>query len=115
MPPTIEFEFGDIVLVPFPFTDQRSSKRRPAAVVSTSRYNQGSPGVILMAVTSQPGTGGLGAPISGWQEAGLVAPSTLKPVIATVERTLVIRKLGRLPEADRTSLSGLLSNILGSS
>jgi len=87
-PPTMEFEFGDIALVPFPFTDQRTSKR--------------------------PGTGGLGVPISGWQEAGLVAPSTLKPVVATIEKTLVIKKPGRLPEADRTSLSGLLSDILGS-
>ena len=28
------FSFGDVVLVPFPFTDQSGSKRRPAVVVS---------------------------------------------------------------------------------
>jgi mRNA interferase MazF len=27
-------EFGDLVLVPFPFTDQSTTKRRPAVVVS---------------------------------------------------------------------------------
>jgi mRNA interferase MazF len=32
-------EFGAIVLVPFPFTDQRASKRRPAAIVSNRVYN----------------------------------------------------------------------------
>jgi mRNA interferase MazF len=28
-------EFGTVVLVPFPFTDQTASKRRPAAIVSS--------------------------------------------------------------------------------
>jgi mRNA interferase MazF len=27
------FDFGDVVLVPFPFTDQSGTKKRPAVVV----------------------------------------------------------------------------------
>ena len=53
MPPTTGYSFGDIVLVPFPFTDQSATKRRPAVVVSTERYNQERPDLIIMAVTSQ--------------------------------------------------------------
>jgi hypothetical protein len=33
------FEFGDVVLVPFPFTSQRTSKKRPAVVVSNRAYS----------------------------------------------------------------------------
>jgi mRNA interferase MazF len=28
-------EFGDVVLVPFPFTSQAASKKRPAVIVSS--------------------------------------------------------------------------------
>jgi hypothetical protein len=30
---TMSYDFGDVVLVPFPFTSQRASKKRPAVVV----------------------------------------------------------------------------------
>ncbi|MHB8464849.1 MAG: hypothetical protein ACYDH6_06735 [Acidimicrobiales bacterium] len=32
---------GDIVLVPFPYSDLRGMKRRPACVVSASAYQRG--------------------------------------------------------------------------
>lgn len=47
------FEYGDVVLVPFPFTDQSTSKKRPAVVVSSAAYNAERPDVIIIAVTSQ--------------------------------------------------------------
>jgi mRNA interferase MazF len=34
MPSTTAYKFGDVVLVPFPFTDQTATKKRPAVVVS---------------------------------------------------------------------------------
>lgn len=46
------FEFGDVILVPFPFTDQSTSKKRPAVVISSAAYNAERPDLIIMAVTS---------------------------------------------------------------
>jgi len=48
MPTTIGCEFGDVVLVPFPFTDQTTTKKRPAVVVSSDAYHRDRPDVILI-------------------------------------------------------------------
>jgi len=52
------YEFGDIVLVPFPFTDQSTTKRRPAVVISSLAYHRDRPDLIIMAVTTQRPTSG---------------------------------------------------------
>jgi mRNA interferase MazF len=89
-------EFGDVVLVPFPFTNQTTSKQRPAVIVSGLAYNQAKPDVVVMAVTSQlrpnPSLGEVW--IDHWQVAGLLKPSAAKPVLATIKQGLIIRKLG---------------------
>jgi mRNA interferase MazF len=33
------YEFGDVVLLPFPFTNQAASKKRPAVIVSNAGYD----------------------------------------------------------------------------
>ena len=38
MPPTTGYRFGEVVLVPFPFTDQSGIKKRPAVIVSSAAY-----------------------------------------------------------------------------
>lgn len=111
----MSFEFGDVVLVPFPFTDQTTSKKRPAVIVSSSDYQQHRPDLVLMAVTSQlrpsPFYGEL--VIHEWKKAGLVKPSVIKPVIATVHRRLVLAKRGKLQGPDLGALRTLLREILG--
>ncbi len=47
------YEFGDVVLVRFPFTNQTAFRQRPAVVVSNRVYNNAKLDVIIMAITSQ--------------------------------------------------------------
>ena len=108
-------EFGDLVLVPFPFTNQSTTKRRPAVVVSSTAYHRERADLIILAVTSQarPAAGVGEAAIAKWEEAGLLRPSVLKPVLATIERSLVLRRLGRLEVEDRAARRKVLDEILG--
>jgi mRNA interferase MazF len=47
-------EQGDIVLVPVPFTDLSSRKRRPVIVISNNQYNRTSADMVVVGMTSQP-------------------------------------------------------------
>ena len=77
------FSFGSVVLVPFPFTDQSGTKKRPAVVVSSAGYIASRRDLVIMAITSQVRTPlGFGeAMVLDWQEAGLIMTSVLKPVV----------------------------------
>jgi mRNA interferase MazF len=114
-PPTTTYEFGDVLLVPFPFTDQSAGKQRPAVVVSSADYSQERPDLIILAVTSRikPNLGIGEALIAQWKRAGLIKPGLFKPVLTTIEKGLIVKKLGRLVAADKEKLRGVLNTILG--
>ncbi len=92
----INFEFGQIVLVRFPFTDQHGSKQRPATLISKTPPIIRLVPTILMAVTSQIRSKlGFGeAVIEGWQAAGLLKPSLIKPIVFTAEKSIIRKSLG---------------------
>ena len=68
------YEFGDVVLVRFPFTNQATFKQGPAAIVSSRAYNVAKPDVVIMAITSQVHSpSSLGeVQVSQWQAANSV-------------------------------------------
>jgi len=88
MPLTTSYSFGDIVLVPFPFTDQTGIKKRPAVIISSAAYNTARRDVVIMAVTSQSRPTGIGeVQVKDWKGAGLIKPSVIKPVIKSITWT----------------------------
>ncbi len=106
--------FGDVILVPFPFTDQSSSKKRPAVIISTTRYNAERPDFIIMAITSQirPQIHFGDAVVDGWEAAGLLKPCAIKPVVATIEQSLPIKQLGRLEPDDIATQKQVIATII---
>jgi mRNA interferase MazF len=109
------YKFGDIILVPFPFTDQSSSKKRPAVIISSNLYNKNKPDLVIMAITSQ-----ITLPLKlgeyqilDFTSVGLLKPSVIKPIISTVTKSLVIRKLGQLSISDCQAIKQIIADILG--
>ncbi|HWR97288.1 MAG TPA: type II toxin-antitoxin system PemK/MazF family toxin [Candidatus Methanoperedens sp.] len=99
----------------FPSPNQTAGKQRPAVVVSSAVYNRERLDLVLLAITSQirPTLGFGEALVTQWKQAGLIKPGVFKPVLTTIERGLVIRKLGRLMATDQTKLREVLDTILG--
>lgn len=108
------YAFGDVVLVPFPFTDQSGAKKRPAVVVSGDRYNDNRRDLVIMAITSQvrQPLGYAEALVADWQSAGLIKPSVLKPVLTTIEQGLVVRTMGTLSAADQNALRETVAQVV---
>jgi len=46
------FNQGDILLVPIPFSDLSSSKKRPVLVLSNNEYNSKTNDIVVAAITS---------------------------------------------------------------
>jgi len=92
----------EIVLVPFPFSDLSSAKRRPALIVSPDLYNAGRD-VVIAYITSQ-----INSPVrlgdyklQKWKEAGLPKISMVRMKFATIDKAIIIKTIGELEDVDR--------------
>ena len=87
----------DIILVPFPFTNQLEIKRRPALVISNDTFNDRSNDIIACAITSNVDSDySIYIKPDDWKD-GLYSVSCIKFAnIFTIEKKIVLKKIGRL-------------------
>lgn len=105
---------GDVVLVPFPFSDLSTTKVRPAVVVSSSLYHVIEPDLILAAITSNIALarGPFDYVLNDWEAADLRYPSAFKPVLFTLDPVRVLHSIGTISPRDLAEVSKRLSSIL---
>jgi len=108
------FRRGDVVKVPFPYTDRATRQSRPALVVAAGDLEDAHGLLWVVMITSAenrrwPGDLPIGDPAA----AGLPAPSVIRTAkIATIEATDATR-LGRIPPALYRQVASWLSRNLG--
>jgi mRNA interferase MazF len=103
MPSTTRYKRGDIVLVPFPFTDLSSSKRRPPLVVSPDNFNSQSQDLVVAAITSHDRT--VTIEPSDCTDGSLPRTSVVKLAkVFTIHSTLVIKKICALRSEKLTAV-----------
>ena len=102
----------DVVVVPFPFTDRRAVKRRPALVVSSAEFNNSGGQQILAMITSTRSHWPSDTAIRHWREAGLAVPCKVRLKLFTLDKALILRKAGRLADVDAEAVQAALSGNL---
>jgi len=51
--------------------------------------------------------------VTDWKAASLLKPSTVKPILTTIQKSLIIRTLGRFSERDLQALQDALRTLIG--
>lgn len=108
------YDPGDVILVPFPFGERAGGRKRPALVVSDTAYNQGTGELIVAQITGRV----TGPPragdylIEGWKEANLPRVALVRARLATLQSSLVLRRLGRLTTADFRNVQAALGTAI---
>jgi mRNA interferase MazF len=106
------FEKFSIVVVPFPFTDQNASKRRPALVLSTTAFNTTVQHSVLAMITSAKNSNWLlDVAISDLNSAGLTSASIVRMKLFTLDNRLIIRQVGKLADIDQLAMGKALNQL----
>ena len=94
----ISIDQRSIVLVPFPFSDLTSQKKRPALVVSSAGFNKTSEDIICCLITSNPAAKNSISITNKDMETGFLEfESKIKPYrLFTASKGIIYKNLGKL-------------------
>jgi mRNA interferase MazF len=107
-------EQGNIVLIPVPFTDLSSSKRRPVIIISSNDYNKDGVDMVVVAMTSNPVQTPYSFTITNTDlvEGQLNRPGKVRvDKIYTLSQSLAVRVFGKVKPVTVRRIRTLLNNI----
>lgn len=101
MKPGTPLRQRDLVLLPIPFTDLTSNKRRPVIVISNDEYNSKTEDAIVVGVTSNIQRKEYSVPLrrEDMEEGELLRESEIRAdKIYSVSQSIVVKRFGRIKE-----------------
>lgn len=106
---------GEIVLIPIPFTDLSSQKRRPVIVISNDAYHRTTTDMVVVAMTSNPAPVEYGFIIhpSDLDQGHLNRPGTVRvDKIYTLSQSLIVTSFGRVNEKVMNNVREILYKLV---
>ncbi len=103
----------DIIVVPFPFTDQPITKKRPAIVISSKKFNQKiEHSVCAMITSSKNELWPNDLEIVNIKDCGLPAASKIRMKFFTIDHKLILNKIGALKKSEQTHLDKQIAEVM---
>ena len=103
-----KLNFGDIVLLKFPFTDGETFKRRPALIIND--FNDGD--IIVCRITNQIYKTENDVVIANWEESGLKLPSVIRVYkLATLEKEIVELLMGKIDNSIKKKVTTIIAKL----
>jgi len=114
--PTRTYDLYEVIKVPFPFSDSKATKIRPALILSAAKHFNGKIGLSIMAmitsVKSNQELWSTDVVIEDLNSVQLPAPSLIRFKLFTLDHRLIIGRLGALSELDQRQVQRKLREIL---
>ena len=108
---------GDIVLIPVPFTDLTSSKKRPVLILSSDSYNESTEDIIVAAITSNLDNATYAVNISNDDliDGKLLLDSCVRAdKLYTLSQTIAIKRFGTVKDSILEAVTESVLNIFDS-
>jgi len=110
----MKIEQRDLLLVPFPFSDQSGRKVRPVIVISNNQFNASSEDVIVIGVTSNISKDFYTLELNNGdlEEGKLFDRCCIKAEnILKLDKQLVIKKIGKITKDKFMKIMAILNSI----
>jgi mRNA interferase MazF len=108
-----KFVKGDVIIIPFPFTDLSDSKKRPAFVIADLPGND----IIVCQITSKSKSDPLALPLgtSDFISGSLPVDSFIRPnKIFTADKNIILAVAGHLSETKTKNVINAVIEIISS-
>jgi len=103
-----KLNFGDIVLLKFPFTDTKTFKKRPALIIND--LNDGD--IIVCRITSKIYQTSFDVYIDNWEKTGLKLPSVIRVhKLATLEKDMVELVMGEIDNSLKENIRTIITKL----
>ena len=107
------YKQGEIVLIPVPFTDLSTTKRRPVLVISNDKYNETTSDLIVVAITSNISQSAISLTNKDMKSGLLPLNSVIRcDKIYTLDQKIDIKSLGTVSQDILTSVNKGINKLI---